>query len=143
MAAGSEREAALRIADRLCAEVGCDEGDVDNGDADSAIDRREQKIWGVLSAEDESLVAAIRDRLAKLAAAIAAGPLEGATREAVTSALDGTELVMGGELTRGNSMHLLALMPSFVFLVTLPIAQHDGALELSRRTSELIEELEN
>jgi hypothetical protein len=29
-------------------------------------------------------------------------------------------------------------MPSFVFLVTLPILDHDQALGLSRRTSELI-----
>jgi len=36
-----------------------------------------------------------------------------------------------------------ALAPSFIFLVTLPIAEHDKALEFSRRASELIGALED
>jgi hypothetical protein len=40
----------------------------------------------------------------------------------------------------GNDARLPQLMPSFIFLVALPIVEQDRALELSRRTSELIEE---
>jgi hypothetical protein len=47
---------------------------------------------------------------------------------------------MRGELLSGNAAQLPQLLPSFVFLVALPIVDQDRALELSRRTSELIEE---
>lgn len=46
---------------------------------------------------------------------------------------------MRGELARGNANQLPALMPSFVFLVTLPIVEQDEALNLSRRASELLD----
>ena len=46
---------------------------------------------------------------------------------------------MRGELVSGNAAQLPALMPSFVFLVALPVVDQDRALELSRRTSELID----
>lgn len=42
---------------------------------------------------------------------------------------------MRGELVSGNA----ALMPSFVFLVTLPVVDQDRALELSRRAAQLVE----
>jgi hypothetical protein len=35
---------------------------------------------------------------------------------------------------------LPSLMPSFVFLVTLPIVDQDEALDLARRTAELVED---
>ena len=54
------------------------------------------------------------------------------------AALDGVEMVIRGELVRGNAGQLPALMPSFVFVVTLPIVKQDEALTLSQRTSELI-----
>jgi hypothetical protein len=58
---------------------------------------------------------------------------------AVGAALDGAELVIRGELVRGNADRLADLMPSFVFLVTLPIVDQDEALALSRRAAELVE----
>jgi hypothetical protein len=95
---------------------------------------------GSLSPEDESLVAAIRRDLAKVAAAAGAERRRSAPQKGeVDAALDHAELVMRGELAGGNAEQLPALMPSFVFLVTLPIVKQDEALDLSRRTSELIE----
>jgi hypothetical protein len=94
---------------------------------------------GSLSPEDESLVAAIRRDLAKVAAAAGAERRRSAPQGEVDAALDHAELVMRGELAGGNAEQLPALMPSFVFLVTLPIVKQDEALDLSRRTSELIE----
>ena len=46
---------------------------------------------------------------------------------------------MRGELVSGNAAQLPALMPSFVFLVALPVVDQDRALELSRRTERLVE----
>jgi len=133
----------LKVADRLCAELGCAEGNARISGAHLSLDAGDPGKWGILSADDELLVAAIRQRLANVAAAVAAAPLEGAKQKAVNSALDGSELVMRGELAWGNTVDLLALMPSFIFLVTLPITGHGEALALSRRTSELIEALED
>jgi hypothetical protein len=56
----------------------------------------------------------------------------------VRLALDGAELVMRGELIRGNGTRLGALVPSFVFLVTLPMVEQDEALALSQRAGELL-----
>jgi hypothetical protein len=57
----------------------------------------------------------------------------------VGAALDGAESVIRGELLFGNADRLPALMPGFVFLVVLPVVDQDRALELSRRTEELIQ----
>jgi len=92
-----------------------------------------------LSPEDESLVATVRRVLANVVAAAAAGRSEGADSSAVAAALDGVELVMRGELARGNAAQLPALLPSFVFLVTLPIVEQDEALKLSWRTTKLVD----
>ncbi len=46
---------------------------------------------------------------------------------------------MRGELVMGNADRLPALMPSFVFLVVLPVVGQDRAFELSKRTSTLLE----
>jgi hypothetical protein len=94
---------------------------------------------GVLSPEEEAFVTSIRGCLAKIAAAATgAGRQEG--DNAVSVALDGAELVIRGELARGRSAQLASLVPSFVFLVTLPVLDQDRALELSHRATELIEE---
>ena len=94
---------------------------------------------GILNSEDELLVARVRSGLAKVAAALGSESLEGASRSAVGAALGGAEMVMRGELVSGNAARLPALMPSFVFLVALPVVDQDRALELSRRTERLVE----
>jgi hypothetical protein len=136
---GNAREALLRVADQLCAEL------AEGGEEEPphphpplagglACGR-----LGSLSPEDESLVAAILRDLAKVVTAVGAERRKSAPQSEVDAALDRAELVIRGELAGGNAEQLPALMPSFVFLVTLPIVKQDEALYLSRRTSELIE----
>ncbi len=142
MAAGTEREALLRLAEQLCGELGY--AHLQGGETAEAQDlasgEREAMV-GMLSPEDEELVKEMRLGLARLAAAVGAGaPPTGAPKSAVRVALDGAELVMRGELIRGNGTQLGALIPSFVFLITLPMVEQDEALGLSQRTSALIEQ---
>ena len=79
------------------------------------------------------------DRPGKVAAALAGEGRQGRGESAVDAALDGAEMVIRGELLRGNAAKRLTLMPSFVFLVSLPVVDQDRALELSRRTERLVE----
>jgi hypothetical protein len=138
VAAGNDREALLRFADRLCAELGCREGEIETPEAPAPLSGDGGWTPGMLSAEDESLAVAIRRSLERIAAAV--GGREGSSMRGVAVALNGAELVIRGELLTGNAARLPGLIPSFVFLVTLPIVEHDEALDLSRRASELIEE---
>jgi hypothetical protein len=104
--------------------------------ANSSLGENEA-ISGLLSAEDEALVTTVRATLATIAAAVNEGRASDGARQA---ALDGTEMVMRGELVIGRRDNLARLMPSLVFLVALPNAGQDRALALSRRTSELLAE---
>jgi hypothetical protein len=136
--AGNEREALLRLADRLSAELGYPEvGGIPA--ADEALGGGSAMV-GILSSEDELLVAEIRRALARVAAAaLDGGEPEGADGRAVAAALDGAEMVMQGEMAMGNAGRLPALLPGFVFLVTLPVLDQDRALELSKRCARLVE----
>jgi hypothetical protein len=137
--AGVEREVLLGVLDDLCAELGCPEGG--QGVSGAALPLCGAKLRGmlrVLSAEDELFVSAMRRALAKLASALGAATAQGVRRNALGAALDGTELVIRGELLSGNAEQIPSLIPSFVFLVTVPIVEQDAALDLSSRTSELI-----
>jgi hypothetical protein len=127
----------VRVADRLFAEL----GDVDFGEFPGAGSILSEKgvMVGILSSEDELAVTTLRGRLAKIAAALA-DTAKPANQRAVLAALDGAEMVMRGELVNGNGSGLPRLMPSFIFLVALPIVGQDRALELSRRSAELIEQ---
>lgn len=139
MPGGSQQEALLAVVDKLCAELGYADGQGEPLGARSPLSGINGSMSGALSPEDESLVAEMRRSLAKLAAAAGAGRPDRGPKRAVYAALDGAELVMRGELVSGNAAQLPRLMSSFVFLVALPIVEQDEALELSRRTSELIE----
>jgi hypothetical protein len=136
--AGNEREALLAVADQLSIELGYPEGDEPPG-ARSPLGGDAGPMAGILNSEDEMLVAGVRSGLAKVAAALGSESLEGVSRSAVIAALGGAEMVMRGELVTGNDARLPTLMPSFVFLVALPVVDQDRALELSRRTERLIE----
>lgn len=136
--AGNERRALLAVADHLSAELGYAEGGELPG-SDSPLGGEGGVMAGILNAEDESLVAGVRSGLAKVAAALGNGGPDRDSRTAVGAALDGAEMVMRGELVIGNGGQLPTLLPSFVFLVVLPVVEQDRALELSRRTSELVE----
>lgn len=126
------------MADQLSIELGYAEGEK-VPDADSPLGVEGGAMDGILNSEDELLVARVRSGLAKVAAALGSESLEGASRSAVGAALGGAEMVMRGELVSGNADRLPALMPSFVFLVALPVVDQDRALELSRRTERLVE----
>ena len=139
MLAGNEREALLRVADQLSVELGyAGEGEIP---ADySGVGGEEGAMVGILNSEDELLVTEIRRGLANVATAAFDGDEpEGPTESAVGAALDGAEMVMRGELVMGNAGRLPALLPGFVFLVTLPVVDQDRALELSKRASALVE----
>lgn len=135
MLAGDKRKALLAAANQLSVELGYATAEEPPG-ACSHIGG-EGALAGILDNEDEMLVMSMRRALARVAAALD-GP-EDVLESAVSAALDGAELVMRGELVRGNASHLPALMPSFVFLVALPVVDQDRALELSRRSAQLVE----
>jgi hypothetical protein len=136
--AGNEREALLRVADQLSFELGY-AGDEEIPGEHSGLGGEEGAMAGILNSEDELLVTEIRRGLAKVAAAaLDGGEQEGANESAVGAALDGAEMVMRGEIVMGNAGQLPALLPGFVFLVTLPVVDQDRALQLSRRTKELL-----
>jgi hypothetical protein len=126
------------VADQLSIELGYPLGEGDPG-GDSQLAGDQGMMAGILNAEDEMLVSRMRRSLAKVAVAAGGGNSEGTSENAVGAALDSTEMVMRGELVSGNAEQLLALLPGFVFLVTLSVADQDRALELSQRTSALIE----
>jgi hypothetical protein len=136
--AGSYDEALRRVADRLCAEF-------TNPDVAELPGTRSTLGEGKggserLPAADEALVARLREALAAIAATLAEGnddPPVGA----IKAVLDGAEFFVRGELRAGDVSSVFRLMPSFVFLVATLVADQDGAIELSRRTAELIEEI--
>jgi hypothetical protein len=134
--AGNDGEVLLRVADKLCAELAI-AGSWEIPEGHSTLGEAGM-MAGILSADDESLVKRLSEALAKIAAALGVG-LEDPPTRAVWIALDGAEMVVRGELVSGKVGQLPRLMPSLVFLVALPIVDQDRALELSRRTVELIE----
>lgn len=136
MEAGDPCELLLRVADQLCAELGCNgEQDGETPAAQSPLSG-DRGVVGDLDPEDHAIVMQVRRRLARFAAGLS---LTQELDSTVAAALDGSELVMRGELAKGNRQRLPTLMPSFVLLIALPIVNQDQALALSRRASELIE----
>jgi hypothetical protein len=135
--AGDYGRVLLRVVDKLCGEL----GDADVGAIPAARSRVGEKrgMARILSAEDELAVTNLGDGLAKIAAALSSSA-EPSSPNAVQVALHAAEMVMRGELMNGSGNCLPDLMPSFVFLVALPIVDQDRALELSLRAAELIEQ---
>jgi hypothetical protein len=136
---GDRRQLLLQVADQLAAELGFDADLPALASVGSPL-ACGNGISDVLPPEDESLVVAMRLGLARVAAAAGATAADALPERAVRSALDGAEMVIRGELVSGNGARLKSLMPSFVFLVTLPMIGQDRALELSERAAVLIDE---
>jgi hypothetical protein len=137
--AGEEREALAEIADRLCAETGYAIGDELPDHARPRRDEERAPLFAdLLAPEQEGLILTARRSLARLAAALGARHPKAVTERTYRALLDGSELVMRNELAAGN--RVLGLMPSFVFLIAIPMLTQDEALELSRRTAVLLEE---
>lgn len=138
MQAGTHGEALRRVADRLRAEL--TDPEVAELPGIGPTLGEEGGMSGILDAEDEALVARLREVLAGIASTLSAG-VEGQSAKAIETTLDGAEFVIRGELLGGDAERVLKLMPSFVFLVTLSITDQDRALELSQRTAKVIEEI--
>lgn len=126
------------IADRLCAQLGF----ADSGLAAAAPFGDSCSAVGALRPREEWLVLRVRRCLEDL---VAAAERSGSSHPAgaARAALDGVETVMRGELLNGGIDRVAAQLPSFVFLVTLPILGQDDALALSGDTSQLVDEVLN
>lgn len=138
MQAGTDGEALRRVADRLRAEF-TDPGAGELPGIRSTLGEKGD-MARFLDAEDEALVAHLREALAGIASTLSAGAEEPPI-QVIETALDGAEFVIRGELVGGNAGRVPRLMPSFVFLVALSVADQDRALELSGQTADLIEQL--
>jgi hypothetical protein len=125
------------VADQLSLELGYVDGEELPG-GEARLGGEVGGRWR-LDSRDEHLIGGLRQRLAKLAAALGTSNAEATSRRDVGFALDGAELVMRGEIVKGNAAKLPALMPDFVFLVALPVIGQDKALLLSVRARELVE----
>jgi hypothetical protein len=132
--AGGQSEPLIAAMEKLCAELGAD----DPGPPESTLaDRR--LAGSDLNTEDELLVRRLRTYLARIAAALGRGELDFSHPLIPQMVLDGAEMMMRGEIIKGNRERLAQMMPDFVFLVAMPGVDQDRALELSRRTSDLIQ----
>jgi hypothetical protein len=137
--AEKDRERLLRVVDRLSTELGYAGSEEIPGEH-LGLGGEDSAMVGILKSEDELLAARLRRGLAKVAAAALDGTEPDlANQSAVGAVLDGTEMVIRGELVMGNAGQLPALLPGFVFLVTLPAVDQDKALELSKRCARLVE----
>ena len=137
MGAGAYGEAVLRAVDRLRASLPyADPGAI--VDAGASLTKGTLPM-GLLGAEEEHLVSDLRDGLAEIAMAFSAQSA-GPELRAVEFALDSAEMVMRGTFLSDHEAELPRLLPSLVFLITLPVADQDRALELSRQASRLIGE---
>jgi hypothetical protein len=134
--AGNLGEALVRVADQLCAELPYAKRR-DVAEIEAAFAAR-GLMRGVFNTEEESLVSGLRRALVRIAVALGAD-LEEAQLLRVRVAIDGAEMATRGELLAGNAWHLPRLLPSFIFMVALPIIEQDLALELSQRAAELID----
>lgn len=141
MQAEQERDRLLRAMAELYAELGYEEtrGDLEavQAVAESISGRA---FDGMLSEEEESLVAAVNEALARIVSAVS-GAHSGSVAPpptAIVGALGGAEMVMRGEIMAGRVDRLPRLLPSFVYLATLPSLGQEEALGLSRQTHELL-----
>lgn len=135
MQAGTHDQSLRRVADRLLAEFS-DEEALGLPGLGSSIGAAHD-VSEVLDAEQEATVARLRDALTAIASTLRT-EVDDLTVQMIQITLDGAEFVIRGELVRDNAERVLDLLPSFVFLVALTVAERDRALELSRRTEELI-----
>jgi hypothetical protein len=133
--AASELELILGIAEQLAEELAHASGETlpSLGPAD----QRQREPWGPADAKHAQLVARLNRALAAIAWPADPDETVGAS---VRAALARTELVIRGELMRGNEAALREQLPGFVFLVVLPGAGMDRALELASRARVLLEE---
>ncbi len=137
MQAGTHGDELRRVADRLCDEF-TDPDAPDIAGIGSTLGGK-GGLTKISGTEDEALVRRLREALAGIASTLSAGT-EHPPVHMIKTALDSIEYFIRGELASSKPERVLLLMPSFVFLVALSVSDQDRAIELSRRTTELIEE---
>jgi hypothetical protein len=136
----SELQVVLTVTEQLRDELGAATTEEEGPHA--GHDRREP--WGPTDVEHGRLVARLSSSLAQIAAAAASPTWEDRDDEStarVAAALARTELVIRGELTRGDEAALREQLPGFVFLVVLPSAGMDRALDLASRAKALLDQV--
>ncbi len=142
MPTGTERDRLLGAMTELYAELGYEE----TGEKPEAVGSAAESVSGrayagMLSEEEEGLVVAISETLAKIVSAVSSTHSESVAPppSAIVGALGGAELVMRGEIVAGRADQLPRLLPGFAYLVTLPFVGQQEALRVSRRTGELLD----
>lgn len=136
MAAGNLGEALLRVADQLCAELPAARSQ-DITEIEEVLDGEDLMV-GIFGADDEAAARGLRKALVRFAVPLALDADETQIRR-IRVAIDGAEMAARGELLTGNAWHLPRLLPSFVFMVALPVVEQGEALALSRRAAELVD----
>lgn len=131
---GIERKRLLRVLSDLSEGEG-DEARAQHGQAEELAAGR--PFDARLGEDDEQLVTELRAGLAKLAGSRRGEPVDGTA--AVQGALDGAEFVVRGDLLSGRGARLPQLLPSFVFLVLLPLLGKPEALRAAERAARLLD----
>jgi hypothetical protein len=131
-----ERYALSRLADRLIAELGDEDGAAGQALPDPTGPHHEM-LCSQLGGEEEELIATARQSLAQIAQALGARHSSSLPDRTIQALLDGAELVMRNELAEGRSVQ--GVIPSFVFLIAIPMVDQDRALELSKRAASLLD----
>lgn len=139
MAAEDERERLVGVLAELQAEL-CPDGALTSTPGALPTPRSSS----LLDPEEEALVGELGRSLAKLAAAAASAhpPTVRLPESATLGSVGGAEWVMRAAIARGEPERLGALMPDFVYLVTLPYLERAGALAAAARYRELLERQE-
>lgn len=136
MQAGKERERLLWVAGALERQLGFEAPIEAPGPAGRLARGR---FGDLLEAEDERLVVAISEALARLAGALAGGEgARGETRGATLATLEGAELVIATEIVAGREERVAEILPGAVFLVVLPALGEAEGMRLAQRTEELL-----
>lgn len=137
MLARDERGRALAAVVALYAEDG--EGETDPSLAAEMRNLPRAAFAGMLSAEEEALVAAVNEALQRIVSAVVSRSAQPPPpRSAIIGALGGAELLMRSEIASGRRDRVMALIPGFAYLATLPYLGRAEALRLSQRAAELL-----
>jgi hypothetical protein len=137
VSAGREGEHLLAVVRELYRELGYDEAS--EGPKKAWLQSSQAELWERRETPGDELADLLREALAKLACAADGEGTERKER-AVSAALDGAELVMRCEIAAGRPAAIADHLPGFVYMVTLPGLGRKGALAVSRRAAELVED---
>jgi hypothetical protein len=138
VAEASELRAIVAVAERLNRELEL-EAAAEVADTASPAGLQQEGWWQPTDDKEARLASRLSQALARLAmAAQADASPDEIVEDTVRAALARTEVAMRGELMRGDVAALREQLPGFVFLVVLPGAGMDRALELADRARALL-----